>query len=133
MASGGSSRKTALGCLILLGLMLSCGSITVVSLDVVCHGALTQRLPLYPGAEVAHERYNMIRPFGMGETYVMLRTTDASDDVRQWYARTVAAYVRDRALSGGDVGYRISSSRWQVRRSDDQGATEVVLHGTCVQ
>lgn len=130
--SRGAGRRAALGCLLVLVGLIVCGLVTAIAVDTLCYGALTQRVPMYPGAEVVLERHNLFRAFGMGETYVVLRSPDSPDVVSRWYGRTVGPYTRE-AIRSGDVGFRISRGQRAVTPAEDGMGSEIRLIGSCAQ
>src|SRR5215470_13853021 len=87
----GCSRRAGLGCLLILALLFGCVGTSMLVIDAGCHNSMTQKIPIYPGAQVVSTKYNFFRPFGMGETLVLLTTDDAPDVVRNWYGTTVGA------------------------------------------
>lgn len=126
----GYNRRSCLGCLVVLVLVFACAGLTSLVLDVVCHQALTQRLPFYPGAEIVTERHNLFRRFGMGETFIELYAPDPSSEVREWYARTTAPRERELRRSGS-TGYRLTNASWVVYRAEDGTGSQIFLLGTC--
>lgn len=124
-----------LGCaVIVLGLLL-CTAATTFALDRVCYASLSQRLPLYPNAQITYRQHNLFTELGMGVTVIMLDSPDEPDVVRSWYGRAQGAYNRA-ALESGDVvqqaGQRLSRADWSVTRAEDGTGSQIILFGTCV-
>jgi hypothetical protein len=126
----GYNRRSCLGCLMLFGFVLLCAGVVSLTVDVLCHNALSNRLPFHPDAQIVTERHNLARRFGMGETFVELYVPAPSAEIREWYARTISAYEREARRSNAP-GYRLSQATWQVFRAEDDTGSQVFLYGTC--
>lgn len=113
--------------LVIFGIIAGIAGVVTFALDQGCYYDLTQRLPLYPGAEVVTTYYNMFRPWGMGDTRYILKSSDDTLVVRNWYARNTGADAVERARGGGRVG----NADWEVWRDTD-GGTLISLHGACM-
>lgn len=113
--------------LVIFGVIGVVAAAAMVYLDISCYNDLTKRLPLYPGAEVITSYYNMFRPWGMGDTRYILKSSDDSLTVRNWYARNTGQDARERARGGGRVG----NADWEVW-SDTDGGALISLHGACM-
>ena len=72
----------------------------VVGLNERCKYENHTYLPYYPGAVEEIESYNFAK-FGIGETTVLIYSTDPIEDVRNWYGRT-------QATAHDKIGTRIS-------------------------
>jgi hypothetical protein len=128
----GYNKRTLGGCLaILVGLML-CMAVSVLGLDRLCYESLSRRMPIYPGAEIRVNRYNLFTSRGMGETYLELYSPDPSDVVSEWYGRTTSATLREAARTN-DAIYRLARSERNVRRAEDGEGALIELYGTCAQ
>lgn len=112
--------------------VLLCSGGTVLTLDQLCYITLSNRLPIYPGAEIRVERHNFFRPFGMGETYVELHTPDDGDTVGRWYGETAGRYSRE-AVRTNNFTYRLASAERSFRRAEDEVGTFIQLYGACAQ
>lgn len=122
-------RRPVGGCLLVILLVVIGLSVFLYGLDRVCYNGLSQRLPIYPGAEIVSSQHNLFSDFGMGNTVMVLTTPDDADEVRAWYARETGAYLR-RALQTNDFAFRIAQGDWDISPLEDGGA-QVILFGTC--
>jgi hypothetical protein len=126
----GCNRRFFAGCGMILLAMGLCFSTVILALDGTCASSLTQRLPIYPGADVVSSQHSFLRPFGVGVTVIILYSPDPPDTVRSWYARTIGAYLREQAARGGGIG--IASTDWTVGRAEDGVGSQIILYGSCV-
>lgn len=128
-------HKSLFGCLaIIVGIFL-CSGVSFFAVDRVCHAALSQRLPLYPGAEVRSRTHNLFSEFGMGNTVIVLYSEDEPDVVRSFYGRAQGAYTQTAVRSRDWVttaGLRVSRADWSVVRDSDGVGSQIILFGTCV-
>ncbi len=129
--SSGYSKRTLLGCGVIILLIFLCGGITTFTLDRLCVSTMTQRLPIYPGAQTVVERHNSMTAFGMGETYVELYSPDVPDVVSKWYGNTAGTYQID-AVRNDDPFYKLGRSNWTVNLAEDGKGSQIQLYGTCV-
>lgn len=120
------------GCLMIFIAVALCGGISALAVDQLCYTTLSQRLPLYPDAEVRVQRHNFFRAWGMGETYFELYTPDDSDTVGEWYGSTAGRYSRE-AVRANDFTYRLASAERSFRRAEDGEGTFIQLYGACAQ
>jgi hypothetical protein len=111
--------------------MLACVGITTFALDNLCYTALTQRLPIYPGATVTVERHNGLRAFGMGETIMVIETDDPLDTVRDWYGVNAGGAVRRMQQQGQMVLVNITETSYSATTAEDGTGTQVLLSGVC--
>ncbi len=123
-----SWRSCLLSMLIIFGIIGSVALVAVVYLDTSCYNDLTRRMPIYPGAEVVSQYYSMFRPFGMGDTRLILHSADDPLTVRNWYARTIGMDARERMQGGGRVG----NADWEVLSDPVEGGSLISLYGNCV-
>jgi hypothetical protein len=127
----GCQRRAILLTLGIILVVFACGTISLLGVDTICWNGLTQKLPIYPNATVTLQRHNFLRPFGMGETVMVLESDDPVETVREWYGRTVAEAAR-----GSDNEYNpfyyIPSGRYSVTRAEDGSGTQIILNGVCV-
>ena len=93
---------------------------------------MSQRLPLYPNAEITVQRYNMFRPRGMGETYIELVSPDDPDTVSRWYGSTAGRYSRE-AVRTNDFTYRLATAERAIGWTEDRTGSLIQLYGTCAQ
>jgi len=125
----------AFGCLLVIVLIMICAGTITFTLDNVCYAGLTQRMPIYPGAEIVNEEHNMFRQFGMGNTTLTLITPDDQDTVRAWYAGRNGTWLRQ-SLQSDDPSARLlrTFSQYQFDVSEAPGGvgSQVILFGTCV-
>lgn len=70
--------------LILIGIALLT-ALVVGIVDRQCASDIDRWLPLYPGAAVVSEQHTFLRPRGIGETMMTLRTPDNQRTVNAWY------------------------------------------------
>jgi hypothetical protein len=112
--------------------MFGCVGVSTLGLDVVCYGALTRRMPLYPNANVTFEQHNFLRSFGVGETVMILESEDEPSVVRSWYGRTIGQTAQE-AAEGKILGYTLARVSWTVQRAETGNGSEIFLSGTCGQ
>ena len=128
-------RRGCLGCIGVLAMMLLCGAVTSFTVDRICYAGLSQRLPIYPNAEVQMRSHNMFSEFGMGNTVIVLHSPDEPEVVRSWYAQQTGGYIRETMQSGAfidRVAQRIAQGDWDVTREEDGNGSQILLFGTCV-
>ena len=132
-------HETEYGCrrglLVTLGvilLVMTCSGVTVGALDILCHNIMTERLPLYAGAEITFENHSFIRSFGMGDTVIILESDEPSEVVREWYARTVAARKKDAREAGDMAFFSLSKTAVSVTSRADGTGSLIILSGSCV-
>ncbi len=129
------SVKGLSGCLLVIILIAICGGTLTFAMDTMCYAGLTQRMPIYPGAEIVNEEHNMFRSFGMGNTTLTLFTPDDPETVRAWYAVRNGAWLRQ-SLQSTDAGARMlrtfSQYQFDVTESPSGEGSQVILFGTCV-
>jgi hypothetical protein len=118
---------------LLVGLVFCIGT-TTFAIDRICYTGLSQRLPLYPNAEVRLRRHNLFTEFGMGNTALTLYTPDEPNDVQQWYGRNTGEYIRGTMENGGTIdrlALRIAQGDWDVTRDESGTGSQIILFGTC--
>lgn len=120
------------GCLLLILIIFGCLGVSVFTLDQLCYVTLSQRLPLYPDAEITVERHNMFRARGMGETYMELVSPDDPDTVSRWYGSTAGRYQRE-AVRTNDPLYRLATAERAIGSTEDRDGSLIQLYGTCAQ
>jgi hypothetical protein len=118
------------GCLIVLVVMLLTVGGVFIGLDRVCYHYLSQRVPIYPDAEIRVRTHNFLSEFGMGNTVYTLYTSDRPDEVRSWYAVHTGELLREWARTRPFL-YNLAQSRVDVSRADDGIGSLVILFGTC--
>ena len=128
-------KHTALlGCLgVLVALVLCLGTGTFAA-DRICNLGLTQRLPIYPNAEVRSRAHNLFSEFGMGNTVVTLYTPDEPDVVRSWYGQQTGTYARETLQSDDFIerlAQRWAQGQWEVGRDESGVGSQIILFGTC--
>jgi len=128
----GASRRTLLGCLLIVVGLVACSGVTGFTLDRLCLNSLTNRLPIYPNAEIRVRRHNMFTEFGMGTTYMELYSSDDSQTVTGWYGRTTGDYRRDVIIEGKDPASGFARAQWSVVRAEDGTGSFIQLAGNCV-
>lgn len=126
----GSTRRFLIGVLAVIVSVIVCTSTTTLAIDGVCYAAMTQKIPLYPGAQTETIQYNLVRAFGWGQTLVIQYSEDDPETVRNWYARTVAAAGRA-ARERSDRTYSWANARYNVARSPSGSGTQIILSGVC--
>lgn len=130
-ASGESTRYTYRGCFlsviwIVVGIAVL-ASLIVFQLDSSCRATSLAALPDYPGATLVYEEYSLLRPWGIGETYRVLRSGDSLNDIRNWYIQNSDTPVQ----SGRPIGVDNALLFWFVRPDGDQ--SRIVLGSACGQ
>jgi len=111
--------------------VFACISVSTFAMDRLCYSNLSQRLPIYPNAQVERRIHNLFTEFGMGNTVVTLISEDDPDTVRSWYAIHTGAYLRD-ALKNNTPFYRMAQGQVDVTRNPDGAGSQIILFGTCV-
>jgi hypothetical protein len=109
-----------------------CVGTVTFALDRICYSGLSQRLPIYPNAEVRLRRHNLFTEFGMGNTAITLYSPDDPNDVRRWYGRQTGDYIRGTMDNGGTIdrlALRIAQGDWDV--TADGTGSQIILFGTC--
>lgn len=118
--------------LLIVVLMAGCSAVTTLALDALCYNVLSQRLPIYPGAEITLERYSFLRRFGMGETIMILESADEYETVRNWYSRASASLsMRVRQDNTLTLFYSFTRAAASVTRAEDGTGSQIVLSGAC--
>jgi hypothetical protein len=114
--------------LIIVGLILLCGGVTTLVVDWTCYSNIAPRLPSYPNAKVVSEEHNLLRPFGMGMTQIILFTPDDIDTVRSWYGRAIGEaaknFIQNRTGSMGEAS-------WDLDTPPDGKGTQITLYSRC--
>lgn len=127
----GCSRRVALSFLAIIFAIMSCiGTLTFV-FDNACYNSMIRKIPIYPNARVTLSRHNFIRPFGMGETLIILESDDPPNVVREWYGRTVGAAYRETQAGGGDPFFYMANARYSIAGATDGTGTQIILSGVC--
>jgi hypothetical protein len=126
----GCGRRALLYTLVITVAMFLCIGGTAAAIDVMCYNTLTQRLPVYPDAEVTLLRYNFVRAFGMGDTAMVLETTDPPEVVREWYGRTFGAAAQA-ARDNHDPFFNLATSAYSITAADSGSGSQIVLSGVC--
>lgn len=125
--------RPLLGCGLILFITFGCVLASFFYFDRTCYGHLSERLPIYPGAEIVSRQHNLLSEWGVGNTVMILYTPDAPEEVQAWYARESGSYLR-RAMQGADWTYRMAQGDWSVAPDEERGTgSQVILFGTCVQ
>ncbi len=122
--------RTLIGCGLVVVLVLVCIGGAVFAVDRVCYASLSQRLPIYPNAGIVSRVHNFLTEFGMGNTVFVLYSPDDPATVRAWYAQQTSDYL-ERAMAGGDLGFRMAQAEWSADRAEDGSGTQIILFGTC--
>jgi hypothetical protein len=126
----GYTKRTFLGCFVIMGLVALCSTVTTLTLDRLCYNTLSQTLPLYPNAQVQVDRHNLFTSRGMGETYIQMYSPDPPDVVSRWYGETVGPYQRA-AIRSHDPSYRLGRVERSISRAEDGTGSLIQLHGVC--
>lgn len=116
--------------LALCGVVMLCVSSATVAIDGFCWNIMTKKLPIYPDATVAVQRYSFIQPFGVGDTIIVLETEDSPPDVRTWYGQTVSVNERD-AQTRQNPFYHMARGFWSVTTAEDGTGSQITLSGSC--
>jgi hypothetical protein len=128
------ARRWTFGCLIIVILLFGCIGISLLAADRVCYAGLSQRLPIYPNAEIVYRSHNFLTELGMGNTVITLYSPDDPDTVRSWYGRTTGEFLQD-SLNSGDPIIRlqrvIAQTDWSITRAEDGIGSQIILFGTC--
>jgi hypothetical protein len=70
-------------------LVFGCPGSFAIGVDFACHASITTWLPVYPDAEVISVDYNFIRPFGLGSTLMVLRSSDDPETITAFYRQNI--------------------------------------------
>lgn len=124
-------RTRILAIVVIPLLLLVCIGGVTLALDHLCYSGLTQRLPLYPDAEITFERHSGMRAFGMGETLLILESADPIETVREWYGRAGGAAVRRMQQSGQRLLISMSQAEYSLITAEDGQGTQITLSGIC--
>ncbi|MFP4322930.1 MAG: hypothetical protein ACLFTK_10800 [Anaerolineales bacterium] len=125
--SGGGWRRSLRSCAVFgLTFFVFFGGGTVF-IDQTCISQTRTYMPLYPNAEVVSEEYTYFRPFGIGETRVIMRTADAEGAVRRWYREIRREAYRET----GEGMPGLAQIRMGVIEADESGTT-LSLNSFCV-
>jgi hypothetical protein len=118
--------------LLIVALFGSCAVVSTLAMDSMCYNVLSQRLPIYPDAEITVERYSFMRRYGMGETILVLESDEESEVVRDWYGRargSIAQQVRrDNTMK---LFYGFTRAVASVTTAEDGTGSQIVLSGAC--
>jgi hypothetical protein len=129
-----TTRRWTFGCLLVFILLFGCIGISLLATDRVCYAGLSQRLPIYPNAEIVYRSHNFISELGMGNTVITLYSPDDPDTVRSWYGRTTGEFLQN-SLQSGDPIIRlqrvIAQTDWSITRAEDGIGSQIILFGTC--
>lgn len=121
-------RRTLLSLVVIIGSIIVCVGGVSFALDGTCVSSLGPRTPIYPGATTVSERHTMMRPFGMGETVMILYSDDDSTTIRDWYARTVGGVLRENSQKGVRV---YGTANWDVSTAEDGVGSQIILYSNC--
>ncbi|MEP7292717.1 MAG: hypothetical protein ABI835_13125 [Chloroflexota bacterium] len=125
-------KGPALGCLVVGIAVILCSGVSMFTVDRLCYGNLSQRLPIYTNAEVVRRVHNLFTEFGMGNTVITLISPDDPDTVRSWYAVHTGSYLRE-ALRNNTPFFRMSQGQVDVSHDpDNPSGSQIILFGTCV-
>jgi hypothetical protein len=123
-----------LGCVGVLVALVVCVSTGSFAADRICYMGLSQRLPIYPNAEIRSRVHNLFSEFGMGNTVLTLYTPDEPDAVRSWYGQQTGTYARETLQSDNFIerlAQRWAQGQWEVSRDESGIGTQIILFGTC--
>ena len=121
-------RRTLLSMVFIIGAIVLCIGTVTLAIDGSCVASIGPRAPLYPGATVSSERHTLLRPFGMGETVMILYSADDSKTVNDWYARTVGAVMR------ANMQHKVrvyGSANYTVTTGEDGTGSQIILYSYC--
>jgi len=94
-----------------------------VTIDSVCAREASEQIPPYPNSTVIRQSHTLFRPFGMGETVMVLETDDDQRDVLKWYTE-----IRQQAVSNYQ-GLSVLNFNVSPRESGD--GARIVLTSDC--
>ncbi|MFW5747997.1 MAG: hypothetical protein ACOCYT_00130 [Chloroflexota bacterium] len=100
-------------------------SVFTLTLDQMCVNEMKRFMPIYPDAEIISQEYNFLRPYGIGETVMLLYSADDSRTVGGWYGRHIGMELRE--------GRNLVRNEWSVVRAEDRQGSQIILYGRCVQ
>jgi hypothetical protein len=127
--------RPALGCLVVVGAIFACVTVSLLGINGVCAAYLPQRLPYYPGAQVISEAHNFISAWGMGNTVATLYTPDDTETVRSWYGVQIGTFLRGAVQNPTpitDLGRQLARVDFDITRAEDGVGTQILLFGTCL-
>jgi len=118
--------------LLIVGVLAACSIMTTLAIDAMCYNALSQRLPIYPGARMTFEQYSFLRRYGMGGTLMILDSDDSPDTVQEWYGRISGQLARE-ARDNGTLRamYGFARADWSVATAEDGTGSQIILSGVC--
>jgi hypothetical protein len=125
-------RRSLLRLLLPFVAVILLAGVLMVSLDNICYGAMSQKIPVYPNAQITLQEHNLFRQYGLGQTVIILDSADDVTIVRDWYGRTTSAAMRA-AQDRGDRTYSWASARWSVTTAEDGSGSQIILNGNCGQ
>lgn len=124
-------RRRIIAIVVIPLVLLVCVGGVTLALDNLCYSGLTQRMPLYPNAEMVFEEHSGMRAFGMGETLIILETDDPIEIVRDWYGRNAGGAVRRMQQQGQRLLASMSQAEYSLITAADGTGTQITLSGVC--
>ena len=124
-------RKRILAIIAIPAMVFLCIGGVALTLDHLCYTGLTQRLPIYPGAEVVFEEHNGLRAFGSGETLMIIETEDPIETVREWYGRNAGGVTRRMRQQGQQMLISLTNASYSMVTAADGNGTQITLSGVC--
>jgi len=102
---------------------LICVLVLGVTIDGVCAREAAELIPIYPNSTLVRESYTLVRPFGMGDTVMVLETDDPQREVLQWYID-----VRKKAPSNPQA---LAVLNFDIRPREDGTGARILLTSDC--
>jgi hypothetical protein len=127
----GCSGRILLSFLAIIFAIVSCIGTLTFLFDNACYNSMSKKIPIYPNARITLSQHNFIRPFGMGETLIMLDSDDPPDVVREWYGRTVGEAYRAVQAGSNDPFFYMANARYSISGATDGTGTQIILSGVC--
>lgn len=110
--------------LITVGIILCIVAVLGI-VDQGCVDAANDWIPYYPNATIIKEEYTYLRPFGIGNTSVELRSPDSRSTVFRWYIDHISEVSKEQSRS-----QLIAELDWQVTENAD-GTSTIMLSSFC--
>lgn len=128
--SNAGCGRSLLVMLLIIGAIALCSGVMGFALDSACYAGQSPLLPTYPGATVVDTTTNAPRPFGWGETIIVLETEDDPSTVSAWYSGQYGRALGARARGPLSFLGGISDASYSVQPAEG-GGSRVILRARC--
>ncbi len=110
--------------LIIAGVFV-CVSVTTFYIDAKCASDISRWLPTYPNAEVVSVEHDFFRPLAMGETTMILWSSDDATTIRSWHTDTLLSVENENPNRG------MVSVNWRVVPDQENGGSTIRMYSEC--